>query len=296
MNSTQYIVVDDRNDILMQSDINCKKVSIHSCAKPFQALPVCMLGLDEKYNLSLSEIAIMSSSMLAQDIHVETIQGLLSKLMIQLDDLSLAPTAPCGRIAYSNWQRNKREISSIYNPCVGNHIAMFLVQRELIGSGVDYLSASSSVQKMILEIIRDFCKCGNDDIIIGIDHCGAPCYSMPLKSLALGYRCLCENELDLNEKYKTAVSKIRKSFFKFPRYIEGDGCLSTIVSRCEGLIGKTGANGTIGIGIDESHCGVAIYSPNRNWAVVAETISTVLERLGYKNRRLNRELQGVASV
>lgn len=108
MNNIQYIVMNNRNDIVMQSGNNCEKISIRSCAKPFQVLPVCMLGLDDKYKLSLSEIAIMSSSSLAQDIHVKAIRELLSKLMIRIDDLSLEPTAPCGHLAYSNWQRNKK--------------------------------------------------------------------------------------------------------------------------------------------------------------------------------------------
>lgn len=296
MNNTQYVVVDDMNNILMESTNHCEKVSIRSCAKPFQVLPVCMLGLDNKYNLSLQEIAIMSSSMLAQDIHVETIQGLLSKLMIRLDDLSLAPSAPCGRIAYLNWKRDKRKISPIYNPCVGNHIAMFLVQRELTGSGADYLSASSPVQKTIFAIIQEFCKCENEEITVGIDHCGSPCYSMPLKALALGYRRLCINEFDINERLRTSISKIRNAFQRFPRYIEGDGCLSTIISQCQGFIGKTGANGTIGVGIDEYHCGVAIYSPDRNWSAIAEIFLTILEHLGCSNRCLNRELLSVTSV
>lgn len=296
MNNTQYVVVNGMNNILMQSTNHCEKVSIRSCAKPFQVLPVCLMGLDDKYNLSLPEIAIMSSSMLAQDIHVKTIQGLLSTLRIRIDDLSLVPTAPYGRIAYLNWQHEKREKSPIYNPCIGNHIAMYLAQRELTGNGNDYLSPSSPVQKMILEIIQELCKCRSNETIIGIDHCGSPCYSMPLKSLALGYRSLCINELDVNERYITAILKIRKAFFRFPRYLEGDGCLSTIISRCEGLVGKTGANGTIGIGIDKYRCGVAIYSADRNWSAIAETITTIMERLGCNNRRLYRELLRVATV
>ena len=273
MKRVQYIVIDENDQVIMQSGINSSFIPIHSCAKPFQILPIFLLGLDTKYNLSKQELTIMSSSMLAQDMHVTTIIKLLDKLGIETDELSVASSAPYGQIAYRNWKQRRKAPSIIYNPCVGNHIAMFLAQRELTGSGTGYLRFDSPIQNMIFDIVQDFFGCGKDDIQISRDNCGAPCYSMTLKTLAYGYRNLCTDAQCDRNKYQFAIKKLRTAFNNCPRYLEGDGCLSTIISRKKGLIGKTGANGTLGISLNKPKCGMAIYSQDENWIAVAEVVS-----------------------
>ena len=293
MELCNYVIVDDKHNIIDSSTSLPKRVEIHSCAKPFQLLPVCLLGLDDKYCLTPDDLAIMSSSSIAQDIHVKTIESLMNKAHIQIDSLQLEAVAPTGTIAYANWAKASLSKSSLYHQCIGNHIAMFLAQRELVGDGTDYLLPNSAIQEMIFSIVKELFCCSEQDISVEKDNCGAPCYVVSLQSLAIGYCNLCIGKSSIENPYSNEINQIRAAFGMFPTLLEGDGCLSTIITSSTGLIGKTGSNGILGIGVDDFKYGMAIYSPSKCWKNVAQTAQVLLLRIGNKDKKLFEALSNV---
>ena len=294
MNGCEYVVVNRCGDIVRSSGSPLNNVVIRSCAKPFQMLPVCLLGLDKEYELTPKELAILSSSLLAQSNQVEVLMGLLRKTKISLSDLHLEPSAPAGRKSYQNWIHRNGKKSVLFHPCVGNHIAMYMIERWLTGRGEYYLISDSATQRLIYRIICDFSD--TTDIIIGRDGCGAPSYGMPLAALAAMYRKLCiamEGENPTLCHYSKAIHRLRHAFHKCPVYLEGDGCLSTILTGYHGIVAKTGANGTLAIGIDNLNLGIAVSSPQRDWCMVARITKELLSSLSYGDARLYCLLESV---
>lgn len=292
MNGCDYAIVNARGDVVERSPRLPRSVAIRSCAKPFQMLPVCLLGLEDRYRLTSRELTILSSSQLAQSNQVEVLQSLLEKTQIRLTDLHLPMSAPTGRQAYRNWRRLHQRKSTLYHPCIGNHIAMFLIERALTGDGADYLNPDCEAQRMIGRLVYEFAA--TDDIAVSVDGCGAPCYRMSLPSLATLYCGLTEGRAQtVYRRYEKPICRLRNAFRATPVYLEGDGCLSTILTDCDGIVGKAGADGTLAIGIDGATLGIAISSPERDWASVARTAQSILLALRCGNEQLQRRLATV---
>lgn len=292
MSICNYVIVNARGEVVERSPQMPRSVAIRSCAKPFQMLPVCLLGLDKQYGLTDRELTLLSSSQLAQSNQVEALCSLMEKTQIRLTDLRLSISAPTGRQAYQNWRLLHQRKSVLYHPCIGNHIAMFLIERALTGDGADYLDVACEAQRMIGGLVREFAS--TDDITVGVDSCGAPCYRMPLSSLALLYCGLTKDRArTVHSRYAEAVCRMRKAFRSAPVYLEGDGCLSTILTDCNGIVGKAGADGTLAIGIDGAALGIAISSPERDWGAVARTAQRILSKLKYGDELLYRRLADI---
>ena len=65
---------------------------LRSSAKPLQAITTAESGALEKFNISKKELAIMCASHAGQDIHVETVRSVLSKIGLSEEALQ------CGEI------------------------------------------------------------------------------------------------------------------------------------------------------------------------------------------------------
>lgn len=295
MKICSYVIVDN---LLRTVDYYAKpaaQIEIHSCAKPFQLIPLFLLGLDYVYHFSDEELAIMMSSSLGQENQVKVISNLLKKVNITPNDLFLDAVAPVGYKAYARWKKVCARKSILFHPCVGNHIAMCLAQRALSGSTFGYLSVDSPVQKMITSVIRDFC--GKEILLAGTDNCGAPCFSMPLENLATGYYQFKTGCAIFSQQgYNRAIKRIRTAAYHFPSLLEGEKCLSTAVSRQNGLFGKTGINTTFAVCVDKKDCAISLYSENGNWADVAYTIKRLLLAMGCASRHLCLELDDIITM
>lgn len=289
MGTCFYTIVDPGGKVLDFSEMRPERLEIHSCAKPFQLLPIFMLKLVEQYGLTQQEITVMASSSLAQPEHVEVIERLLVKTGIRREELFLQPTAPAGRIAFQHWLNAGKDKSIIYHPCIGNHIAMLLCQRALTGSGTNYLNPDSPIQRMIIEIIQAFC--GETDIGIQIDTCGAPGYILSPRALAIAYSKLtgsaCNRDLGEMKDY---IRQMRRSFSRFPVLLEGDGCLSTILTSFHGIFAKTGKNCILSIALDDLGYGLVVGSNDHHWLDVARTVIKLLYELGFRSEIMKEEL------
>lgn len=76
--------------------------------------------------------------------------------------------------------------------------------------------------------------------------------------------------------------------------LEGDGCLSTVLTSSNGIIAKTGAGGLLAIGIRELKCGIAIKSYQKDFMSVAQAAKQILHFLGYEDELLQKQLTVIA--
>lgn len=277
------VVVDSNSEVVLYIGKYRKKVAARSTAKLIQVLPVYLLGLDKKYGLDDEELVIMSSSQLAQKQHVCVLEGLLNKTGIREEEICIGLAAPAGRIAYNIWSANKAPKRKIYHTCVGNHIAMMLAQRELSGSTVGYATPESQVQRWIRKLMAYFCEYPESMIGIAPDGCGVPTYILPMKNIAIAYKNMVSYVPWEDPAVKYAVNHQRQAIWMNPRMLEGDGCLSTILSSRKGMIAKTGAGGLLALGIEQSEYGMFFQSDTGDWNEIADMVDIVLKKLNKEN-------------
>lgn len=273
------VVVDHDSKVIFHMGQYRKKVAARSTAKLIQILPVYLLELDKKFSLSDEELVIMSSSQLAQKQHVCVLERLLEKTGIREEDIRISLSAPAGRIAYHIWSANRGAKRKIYHPCVGNHIAMMLAQRELSGHAKGYEDPDSQVQRWICKLMAEFCEYPESMIGITSDGCGVPTYILPMENIAIAYKNIVSHNLRKNQAIRQAVCCHKQAIWANPRMLEGDGCLSTALSSRKGIIAKTGAGGLLALGMEKSEYGMLFQSDEEDWDEVANMVDMVLEEL-----------------
>lgn len=278
----------------LKSDKHMECVNAHSTAKLIQVLPVYMLGIDQKYSLSEQELAIMSASHLGQDIHIQVLKSLITKLGIDENQVRIPKVAPTGRLARRYWKLRHDQPSKFYHQCMGNHLALMAIQRELTGSVDEYTDFQSATQNFLLSVAQKIYALSHAPEMHR-DYCGAPTYMVPLSNIAIAYKNLSNPSMYLPSEIGWAVKKNYKILKDNPLILEGDGCLSTVLTSSNGIIAKTGAGGLLAIGIQGLGCGIAIQSHQRNFMSVAKAAKRVLRFLGHRDEVLEEQLTVIAN-
>lgn len=268
-----------------------KKIAARSTAKLIQVLPVYLLGLDKKFGLDSAELTIMSSSHLAQEQQVRVLERLLKKTGIREEEIRLNTAAPAGKIACELWRKKHIPKRKLYHPCAGNHIGIMLAQRELTGRTVRYEIQDSPVQQWILELVSVFSEYPKGSIGLTPDGCGIPSFILPMKNLAVMYKNMMYEGNVLLPAVQKSILYHKRAIWKNPCMLEGDGCLSTVVSSHKNLIAKTGAGGLLAAGVGKDMYGVLIQSDQENWSTIASMLDCFLRHIGYMDGELSRELR-----
>ncbi len=284
------IVVDRENRIIRQHGRISERIPIHSVAKPVQVLPVYLLGLDRFYRLEAEELAVMSSSHLAQQQHIRALDSILNKTGLHEQDMVLRESAPAGRLAYQNWKAKHDVPRKLYHPCSGNHLALMLAQRALTGSIRQYERPESAVQKMVLQLLKLISEYA--EISIATDNCGVPLYFMPLSAVATAYRNLADCPGKYAKLLRDAMRKNYGALRQEPMMLEGDGCLSTVLTGCGELLAKTGAGGLLAAGIPSKGLGLGIQASN-GWFDVARLAQTVFRQIGVYSASMENGFESI---
>lgn len=207
---------------------------IRSCAKPLQASLIIDYGLDKEYDMTDEEIAICCASHAGEEIHTQTIKGLLKKFDIPESRLKCGIHPPISQSAQDNLLKNNEEPTVLHNNCSGKH-SMMLGLCKLNDWDMDnYDNINHPLQQAIKNKIYDLCKI-NTQYPITKDGCGVPIHSMPLDNLLKGYL-----NLFCNPKYE----RIKNAFLKHPYIIGGENRTDTkIIEKTSNLVAKVGASG-----------------------------------------------------
>lgn len=265
-------------------------ICMHSCAKPIQILPLLAHGINNKYDLTLDELAFMVSSHLGQDEHMAAFFSILKKTGLNETDLILPEASPCGRVAKKNWYAKNGELSKRYHPCSGNHLAIMLVQRELTGNVVGYERPDSKSQREIRDTLSGVAKIDIKDILCTTDCCGIPAFVLPAYKISYIYHRLAILE-ESNADIKTLIEAMHNS----PSMVEGDGCISTVLNSYPDIIAKTGANGLLAVSLLQQKVGIAIKS-DAGWETVVNCLVKCLDKLNQLPPALESELNKCFSV
>lgn len=271
-----------------------------SAAKPIQALAVIYSGAHKRYNLTEEEIAIMISSHNGEERHIKLVYSILEKINLTEGNLHCGVCLPVHKPTAKSLKEKGIEITPVYNPCSGKHVAQLTLCQYYGWSTDDYFNLSHPVQKMILDFISLFSQYPKENIYLGSEDCGVPVFGLPIRNMSYAYTRLANWEL-LPDEYQEAARAIFNSMVKHPGLIAGIDRFDTDLMALSGgdLVAKSGSDGVFSIGIrsnknNESGMGITIKMESGNMKFLPMAVIRVLEQLKIypkvKIKKLNKYL------
>lgn len=232
---------------------------MRSSAKPLQAIATAESGALEEFNINETELAIMCASHAGQDIHVQTVRGILRKIGLSEDALQCSKDNP------------------IRDNCSGKHAGMltFCVFHNLPVE--NYLDDNHPVQIAIRKVIGDICEL--EAVEYGIDGCGAPNFYMPLRNMAMGFARLA-NPDGLPAKRAEALTRIVSAMQAHP---EMTGEIRDGKTWPKEIVAKGGALGAYCGGILNKNRGIAVKIDDGSGQVASMVFTEAVRKLNLAN-------------
>ena len=254
---------------------------MRSSIKPFQALPLVMLGGADEFGFSNKQLAITCGSHSGTDEHVETVLANLKAAGNSASDLDCGCHLPIFMQANGTFPKGGEDKDPLRHNCSGKHSG-FLALAKFLGEPVaNYLNPNGRTQQLVKKTLAEACDCVEAEMTPAIDGCSAPNYPMPLWKLALGFRRFANGE-GSTEEMRAAIRRLKVAITEYPHMVSGEKRLDLNLMRSfpGNIVCKGGAESLQAIGFSDPKIGIAIKvldgSPRALGAIVIE----VLRQLG----------------
>lgn len=276
-------VVDYTGHLLYSVGDPCEKVTfIRSASKPIQAIPIVTSGAADHYQFSDRELAIFCASHNAEQVHVETVLGILKKIGLAESALQCGRHLPLSKEAANQLLRNQQEPTEVHCNCSGKHSGMLALAQHMGWDVANYLSIEHPVQQAMRRSMATFAGMEEADIAIGVDGCGVPVFGLPVYNMALAWAHLTRPDA-LGAANANAARRITQAMTACPMLIAGTGRLCTgLMTHLNGrLVAKSGAEGVYCAGILEQGIGIAVKIEDGNGRANGPVIIDTLRQMGF---------------
>ncbi len=245
-----------------------------SSLKPFQAIAMCLVGLD----VTGPELAVSAASHLGEPFHLEAVRSVLAGAGLTEADLQNTPDLPISESAAMAWIREGRGPESIAQNCSGKHAAML---RTCVRAGWDtasYLDPDHPLQRLVRETLAEYMAEPTADPTV--DGCGAPAFATSLVGLAKGFGAFAAAT-------EGPAKDIADAYRAYPEYVSGTGHPDLAIHRAvPGLVCKGGAEGVFAAGLPDG-TGIALKIVDGSQRGRPELMVALLRRLGVQNPALD---------
>lgn len=275
-------VVDASGKLLYSVGSPKEKVTfIRSASKPIQAIPVVESGAADHYQLTDQEVAVFCASHNAEDIHVETVMGILQKIGLAESALQCGSHLPLYPAAAAAMHRAGRKPTEVHSNCSGKHSGMLTLARHRGWDVSNYISLEHPVQQAMLDAMARFSGLEKEEIEIGIDGCGVPVFGLPVYNMAWAWARLSDPSA-FSASTQQAAARIRAAMTAWPVMVAGTGRLCTdLMTRLNGrLIAKSGAQGVYCAALLDKGIGIALKIEDGNGRADGPVIVETLRQMG----------------
>ena len=262
-----------------------------SSSKPIQILPLYELQIDKKYNLTDEELSIMSGSLACGPRQVEIVKSVMEKASIPEDIFIMLPSYPMWELYATQYIREGKPASRLYHNCIGKHLGLILMQRELGGIEADYWRLESVVQQSIVSHISTLTDIPAKDIQIGWDGCGVPVFGVPMYNMALSYLRLAAPDLIKEKSLRDAVERNAQVIASHPENLMDAVSLCGVLCKDSNIIGKIGADGVYTFGLKKEGVGVAVKIFDGTTDSMPLILIEILKQLHYQNKETIERLE-----
>lgn len=278
-------VVNSAGDSICQAGDPAFEISMRSCAKPLQAIPVIVSGAAERFKFTDQERALFCGSVSGQAFHVAAVRSVLKKIGLAEEALLCGTHLPSHRGTAKELQQKGVKPGPVHNNCAGKHAAMLALCVHHGWDTTNYLPLEHPVQQLILSTIVEMTSVEKENIHAAVDGCGVPVFYVPLKNLALAYARLAEpfllEESRLNGTQQ-AIKKLMTAACTHPEMVAGDERICTDIMRLTGksVFAKTGAEGGYALCLLDKGWGAALKIEDGNQRALGPAVIELLQQLG----------------
>lgn len=274
-------VVDSTGKIIKEIGDSKTKIYFRSSAKPIQAVQAVESGATEHFGFTKKEISIMCSSHSGQIMHQDTVRGMLNKIGEEANVLKCGTMIPYNQEEAKRLYVNKEEPTVLHCSCSAKHTGMLTLAKYRNYPIEDYNKIDHPVQQEILDTVSYFADYNKEDIVIGVDGCGAPIYLLPIYNIALSYARIMNAANDKNSKYHKSCKRIIEAMTEYPEMVAGDKefCTELMIGAGGKLIGKVGCEAVYCVGIKDKDIGICVKIIDGNERAVYPVVMQVLKEL-----------------
>lgn len=211
-----------------------------STLKPFQAIASLRSGA----LISPEAVALACGSHVGSRKHQELAASVLAAEGLDESALKCPAAWPARHHDLRvHLEAGKTETPVAFN-CSGKHAAFLAATRTNGWRLNTYLEHSHPLQKVIMDVITEYC--GEEPTVVGVDGCGAPAPALSLTGLARGFSKLAA--ATSRRDAEVHAFTVNQAMLDYPWAVHGRGEANTVVLEDLGLTAKLGAEGVLVVG------------------------------------------------
>ena len=229
-----------------------------SSAKPFQSMTLVTSGTAEAFGFGPEDLAICSASHNGEPMHTAQVEHVLALAGNAADDLACGTHPPFDQRTATALLRNGGRPTVLHSNCSGKHAGMLALAKHLGSPTEGYRRPDHPVQQLIAATVSRFTGLRPDELVIGVDGCGAPTFGLAVERMALAFARLMR-PTGLPAADQRAAEAIRAAMTAHPHLVGGTGHADSDLMRVARgrILVKGGASGVLCAGV-EGGIGIAM--------------------------------------
>jgi L-asparaginase II len=230
-----------------------------SALKPMLAIQLVESGACEQYALSDAELSLACSSHQGEKMHQDLVASWLDRLGLTEDYLACGAVLPEHTESAHQLLATGQQGCRIHHNCSGKHTGFLTTALHLGIALENYHLVEHPLQQLSLDILSDLADIDLKQYPMGIDGCGLPAPTMPLRRLGFATARFA-NPVDLSNNRAQAIYRLHEAITNEPLYIAGHGSVVSELNEVTkgAVLAKTGAEGIVTAALPGRGLGIAV--------------------------------------
>jgi len=275
------VVVADVSGRVVAAIGDDREFFLRSSAKPFQALAPVASGAADHFGFGSREIALFSASHSGEPVHTDLARSIMGRLDLDDSDLECGVHPPLHGPTLAELYRSGGRPTTLHNNCSGKHLGMLTLARFKGWRLENYVEREHPVQEEIFRILRALLGRDPSAYPYGTDGCGVPTPLVRQSAQARLFALLANPE-SVPEEFRSSLGRIAEAMVAHPELVGGTGRLNTELLQVAGemVVAKTGAEGSIGVGLRGRGLGISIKITDGGSRALGPVLAEILAGLG----------------
>lgn len=238
-------------------------------------------GASDHFDLSDAELSLACASHQGEQMHQDLVKSWLGRLGLTEEHLACGAALPDHTESAHQILASGQNGCRIHHNCSGKHTG-FLTTALHLGVPLDnYHLVDHPLQQSALSILSDLAGIDLNDFPIGIDGCGLPTPTMPLRQLGYAVARFA-NPVELSDDRAQSIYRLHKAIINEPLYIAGHGAVvSELNDVANGsILAKSGAEGILIAALPEKGLGIALKIADGSARARSVALLSILDYLG----------------
>lgn len=245
-----------------------------SSMKPFQSLPAVNAKVLPDLGLGEEALALACASHHGTPAHTAVVDSMLAAMSLGADALACGAHRPVDEESARALDAAGRLPGRIHNNCSGKHAAMLALSQECGWSLEGYHESAHPLQVVIRQELGRWIESDPDVLSWGVDGCGVPTPSLPLREMAHAYARFGVSD-------EAGPRAVVSAMTKHPNLVSGRTAFSSNLMSATGgrVLGKEGAEGVFCVACPGSAWGAAFKVRDGAMRALGPAVLRGLERL-----------------